>query len=146
MDQIRSPFEMATRSVTVGIFDNTQDAERAVERLAISGFEDTVYEDATQEVAGAAQIGPVPVGAVLAPGVASTEASDRIEPDELNPGTAFRSRLAEYQLPHQVVEGYATTFDHGGKFLLVRTQPQRDEEVVRILRKFGASRVNRYDV
>ena len=57
---------------------------------------------------------------------------------------AFKSHLADYDLPDQVIEDYTTTFDHGGKFVLVRT-PQRDEQVVKILRRCGASRVNRYD-
>jgi hypothetical protein len=33
-------------SVIVGIFDNAQDLERAGERLAAAGFEDTVYDEA----------------------------------------------------------------------------------------------------
>ena len=36
-------------------------------------------------------------------------------------------------------------FYHKGKVVLVRTLPQRDEEVVRILRECGASQVNRFD-
>ena len=58
---------------------------------------------------------------------------------------AFRSHLADYDLPDQVIEAYTATFHHGGKFVLVRTHPQRDEQVVKILRRCGASRVNRYD-
>ena len=137
---------MAIRSVIVGIFDNAQDAERALERLAAVGFGDTVYEDAAQEQGRVTSVSPAPVGNVLAPGVVSAEPSDNIEPERPNLVRAFRSRLTEYQLPDEVIEGYATTFDHGGKFTLVRTHPQRDEEVVKILQKCGASRVNRYDV
>jgi hypothetical protein len=137
---------MAIRSVIVGIFDNSQDAERAIERLASVGFGDTVYEDAAQEQGPVTSVSPAPVGNVLAPGVVSAEPSDSIEPERPNLIMAFRSRLNEYQLPDEVIEGYATTFDHGGKFILVRTHPQRDEEVVKILQKCGASRVNRYDV
>jgi len=35
-----------TPSVTVGVFDHVQDLERAVERLAAAGFEDTLYNEA----------------------------------------------------------------------------------------------------
>jgi hypothetical protein len=58
---------------------------------------------------------------------------------------AFKAHLADYDLPDQVIEAYTTTFYHGGKLVLVRTRPQRDEQVVKILRQCGASRVNRYD-
>ena len=130
------------RSVTVGIFDNAQDLERAVERLA----EDTVFDEeiVAQEPANAAPVGPVPVGPVLAPGVASAEVSGSVEPDLPIIVRAFKSDLADYHLPDEVIEAYATTFYHKGKFVLVRTHPQRDEEVVKILWKCGASRVNRF--
>jgi beta-lactam-binding protein with PASTA domain len=137
---------MAIRSVTVGIFDNAQDAERAAENLAAVGFDDTVYEDAAHEQGRVVSVSPAPVGNVLAPSVVSEEVTDKTEPERPNLVRAFKSRLTEYQLPDEVIEGYATTFDHGGKFILVRTHPERDEEVVKILRKCGASRVNRYDV
>jgi hypothetical protein len=135
------------RSVTVGIFDNAQDVERAVERLAAAGFEDTVFDEeiVAQEPANVAPVGPVPVGPVLAPGVASAEASGSVEPDLPTIVRAFKSHLADYHLPDEVIEADATTFYHKGKFVLVRTHPQRDEEVVKILWKCGASRVNRYD-
>ena len=34
---------------------------------------------------------------------------------------AFKAHLADYHLPDEVIEGYATTFHHDGKFVLVRT-------------------------
>jgi hypothetical protein len=136
---------MATiRSVTIGIFDDARDVARAVERLGAAGFEDTiVYDGATErhEQQNAPSVGPVPVGSILAPGSLCAEDSDSGEPAV----RAFKSHLADYHLPDEVVEGYATTFCHDGKFVIVRTHPQRDEEVVRILTKCGASRVNRYD-
>ena len=33
-------------TTTVAIFDNARDLEKAVERLAAGGFEDTVYDEA----------------------------------------------------------------------------------------------------
>ena len=32
-------------TTTVGIFDNARDLEKAVEQLALAGFEDTVYDE-----------------------------------------------------------------------------------------------------
>jgi hypothetical protein len=130
---------MAIRSLTVGIFDSSRDAERAVERLAAGGFDDTAYEDAAEDRGRVAARGAA-VGAVHRPGAVSAGISGKP-----NLTSAFRSRLTEYRLPDEVIDGYAVTFDHGGKFILVRTHPQRDEEVVKILQKCGASRVNRYD-
>ena len=34
-------------TTTVGIFDNARDLDKAVERLARAGFEDTVYDEAS---------------------------------------------------------------------------------------------------
>jgi hypothetical protein len=136
---------MATiRSVTIGIFDDASDVARALERLGAAGFEDTiVYDGATarHEQQDAPPVGPVPVGSILAPGSVCAEDSGSGEPAV----RAFQSHLADYHLPDEVIEGYATTFCHDGKLIIVRTHPQRDEEVVGILRKCGASRVNRYD-
>ena len=121
---------MAIRSVTVGI---PQRSLRGEARQA-------------HEQGRVVSVSPAPVGNVLAPSVVSEEVTDKTEPERPNLVRAFKSHLTEYQLPDEVIEGYATTFDHGGKFILVRTHPERDEEVVKILRKCGASRVNRYDV
>jgi hypothetical protein len=139
------------RSVTVGIFDNAHDLERAVAQLAGAGFDGTaVYDEAIglQEPSNVAPVGPVPVGPVLAPGVVSAEVADSVERDVRdvpNIVRAFKSHVADYDFPDQVIEAYTTTFYHGGKFVLVRTHPERDEQVVKILRQCGASRVNRYD-
>ena len=136
---------MATiRSVSIGIFDEARDVARAVERLGTAGFKDTIVYDgaiARHEQQNAPLVGPVPVGSILAPGSLCAEDSGSSEPAV----RAFKSHLADYHLPDEVIEGYATTFCHDGKFIIVRTHPQRDEEVVGILRKCGASRVNRYD-
>jgi hypothetical protein len=140
-----SLFRMATvRSVTIGIFDDARNVARAVEDLGAAGFQDTIVYDADSarhEQQDAPVVGPVPVGSILAPGSVCAEDSGSGEPAV----RACKSHLAHYHLPEEVIEGYTTTFCHHGKFVLVRTHPQRDEEVVRILRKCGASRVNRYD-
>jgi hypothetical protein len=41
------------------------------------------------------------------------------------------------------IKGYATAFIHDGKFLLVRTDAERVEQAMKILRDSGASRMNR---
>jgi hypothetical protein len=60
--------------------------------------------------------------------------------DVPNTVSAFKSHLADYDLPDQMIEAYTTTFYHGGKFVPVRTHPQRDEQVVKILRRCGGPR------
>jgi hypothetical protein len=100
-----------TRSVTVGIFDNVQDLERAVERLAAAGFEDTLYDEAivALDAGNLAPVGPVPMGGVLAPGVVATAVSGSIKPDLPTIVRAFKSHLADYHFPDQVIEDYATS-------------------------------------
>ena len=44
-----------------------------------------------------------------------------------------------------MIEAYATTFFHNGEFVLVRTDNERAEQVMEILRECGATRVNRHD-
>lgn len=58
---------------------------------------------------------------------------------------AFKAHLAHYHLPKQVIKAYATTFYHNGEFILVRSQPERAEQAMDILRDCGATRVNRHD-
>ena len=81
---------------------------------------------------------------VLAPGVVA-EVSSSVERDLPTIVRAFKSHLADYHLPDHVIEYYATTYYHEGKIVLVRTGAPRDEEVVRILWKCGASQANRFD-
>ncbi|HEY5706227.1 MAG TPA: hypothetical protein VIS96_11700 [Terrimicrobiaceae bacterium] len=136
-----------TQSVTVGIFDDAPNVDRAVEHLATAGFGDTiVYDENTlkDEPESAPPMGPAPVGSILSPDSVSAGSSVTNERELRTVVQTFKSRLAEYHLPDEVVEAYATTFYHNGKFVLIRTHPRRDEEVVRILRKCGASRVDRY--
>ena len=133
-------------TTTVGIFDNARDLDRAVERLARAGFDDTVYDEGI--VAGEA----VNVGsAVFAPGYApavvwgSAEPDSPPKPDLDTVVRAFKAHLADYHLPKDVIKAYATTFYHNGEFLLVKSNTERAEQVMEILRDCGATRVNRHD-
>jgi hypothetical protein len=93
----------------------------------------------------------VEVGPIFAPGsappvVLSSVKSDLPpKPDMDAIVRAFKTRLADYRLPDSVINAYATTFYHNGKFILVRTDTKRAEQVMEILRGCGASRVVRHD-
>jgi hypothetical protein len=112
------------RSVTVGIFDNAHDLEQAVAQLASAGFDGTaVYDEAivAQEPGNVAPVGPV-----LAPGVVPAEVAGSVERDVRdvpNTVSAFKSHLADYDLPDQMIEAYTTTFYHGGKFVSSQNPP-----------------------
>jgi hypothetical protein len=103
-------------TTTVGIFDNARDLDKAVERLACAGFDDTVYDEGI--VAGEA----VNVGsAVFAPGYAPAVVWGSAEPDSPPKADldtvvrAFKAHLADYHLPKDVIKAYATTFYHNGE-------------------------------
>jgi hypothetical protein len=117
--QIRILFDMAIRSVTVGIFDSARDAERAVEDLVAAGFEDTVYEDAAQKQGRIVRVGPTPVDALSAP---DAGVSDNMEIQRAKSCKVLK--VPSYRIS---VEGYTTTFEHGGKFIRVRAHPKRLE-------------------
>ena len=76
------------------------------------------------------QLVPVPVGSILAPGSLCAEDSASSEPAV----RAFKAHLADYHLPNEVIEGYATTFYHDGKFVLVRTHPSETRKLWGFLR------------
>ncbi|HEY5706121.1 MAG TPA: hypothetical protein VIS96_11160 [Terrimicrobiaceae bacterium] len=130
----------------VGIFDNARDLDKAVERLSREGFEDAVFDGpiVAEE--------PGDVDAIYAPGSNPAlywgNAERELKPKQnrhVN-ARAFKAHLAEYHLPDDVIEGYATTFDHDGEFVLVKASPERAEQALEILRTSGASRANRHDV
>ena len=90
-------------TTTVAIFDNARDLEKAVERLAAGGFEDTVYDEAI--VAGEAGN----VGTVSAPDSATGVLLRSVQPN-LSPRPnrhdivrAFRAHLADYRLSEEVM-------------------------------------------
>lgn len=129
----------------VGIFDNTRDMEQAVVRLAEAGLEDAIYDDAilAQETEN---VGPIVASGAAQPVLARSVRPD--SPSKPNIDTiirAFKRHLANYHLPSDVINAYATTFLHGGKFILVKADPERSEQVIAILRQCGASRVTPHD-
>jgi hypothetical protein len=136
-----------TMKTIVGIFDNGRDLEKAIERLARAGFEDTVYDEAIVrgEPAGG---GP----AVFAPGFAPPGPQGTSTAPELRPKPgqhaqhaimeAFRAHLAEHGVPAEVIDTYAVTFNHDGEFLLVKTGVERAQQAMQILHACGATRVN----
>ena len=73
------------------------------------------------------------------------ETASHRKPDHQTIVRAFKSHLADYRLPDEVIEAYAMTFSHSGEFLLVRTANKRAEAASDILRNCGATRVGRHD-
>jgi hypothetical protein len=128
----------------IGIFDNARDLDKAVERLARAGFEDTVYDEAI-----VAEEGGKGTQLVFAPGYAPAASWGSAAPsfgrkqDQHAVVRAFKAHLADYDLPDDVIAGYASTFHHN-EFLLVRTEAERADHVVSILRECGATRANRH--
>ena len=130
----------------VGIFDNARDLDKAIQRLARAGFEDTVYDEAI--VAGeAVSVGPPVFAPGSAPAVVwgSAEPALPSKPDRYTIVRAFKAHLAHCHLPNEVIEAYATSFYHNGEFILVRTDTERAKQVMEILRECGATRANRHD-
>ncbi len=142
-------FKMAMTTI-VGIFDNARGLDKAVERLALAGLEDTVYDEAIVE--GEAGNGGGPV--VFAPGYApamvwrSAEPESRPKRGEHGQHTiveAFKAHLPDCDVSAEVIQAYAVTFYHNGEFILVKTDAERAEQAMEILRGCGATRVNRHD-
>ena len=129
----------------VAIFDNARDVDQAVTRLARAGFEDSVFDEGI--IAGEGHslgLSSRPVSAP--PEVWGTpETPSRRKPNHQTIVQAFKSHLADYRLPDEVIEAYAMTFSHSGEFLLVKTENKRAEAAVEILRNCGATRVGRHD-
>ena len=130
----------------VGIFDNARDLDKALERLARAGFEDTVYDEA---ILGeqAINVGAPVFASGSAPAVVWDSAKPALpsRPDRDTIVRAFKAHLAHCHLPHDVIEAYATTFSHDGEFVLVRTDRVRAEQAMAILRECGAMQVDRHD-
>ena len=55
---------------------------------------------------------------------------------------AFKAHLADYDVSAEVIQAYAVTFYHNGEFILVKTDAERAEQAMEILRGCGATRVN----
>jgi len=133
---------MKSRPLVVGIFDDDRNLDRAVERLAAEGFEDTVFDEATVSE-GPANSGPTPVGPVLVAGAVPVQAVGK---RDLSRATrSFRSRLADYDLPETEVETYAREFERSAKFILVTPDPERMTRAMEVLRECQASRINKHE-
>jgi hypothetical protein len=130
----------------VAIFDNARDVDQAVTRLARTGFEDTVFDEGI--IAGEAHsLGLVFASGFGPPEVWGTpETPSRRKPDHQTIVRAFKSHLADYHLPDEIIEAYAMTFSHSGEFLLVKTQNKRAKAAMEILGKCGATRVGRHEL
>jgi hypothetical protein len=128
----------------IGIFDNARDLDKAVDRLARAGFEDTVFdENIVAEEAGRAEPIVFALGHTPAPVWRAAEQNSRSKPNRSAVIRAFKAHLADYNLPDNVVEGYAITLHHS-EFILVKTQAERADQVVSILRESRAVRVDRH--
>lgn len=128
----------------IGIFDNARDLDKAVDKLARAGFEDTVFDETI--VAEEASQGE-PLGFALGYTPAAVwgrpERASRPKPDRNAVVRAFKAHLADYNLPENVIEGYAITLHHS-EFLLVKTEANRADQVMTILRDSGANRADRH--
>jgi hypothetical protein len=133
---------MKSRPLVVGIFDDERNLNRAVERLAAEGFEDTVFDEATVSE-GPANSGPTPVGPVLVAGAVPVQAVGK--GDLSQAARSFRSRLADYDLPETEVETYAREFERSAKFILVTPDPERMTRAMEVLRECQASRINKHE-
>ena len=133
----------------VAIFDSAEQVEDAVSRLAPLRLEVEVLD----EMNLAQEPGSIdPAGPALVRGAAAATAAGREEPnlipkhDKPALARAFRARLdEEYGLADDVIDAYATTFGHGGRFVLVRANGKDTEPAMEVLRNAGATRVNKHD-
>ena len=133
----------------VAIFDSAEQVEDAVSRLAPLKLEVEVLD----EMNLAQEPGSIdPAGPALVRGAAVAAAAGREQPTLIpkpdNPTLAreFRARLEdEYGLADDVIEAYAITFGHGGRFVLVRANGKDSDRAMEVLRNAGATRVNKHD-
>ena len=136
-------------TTVVAIFDAAEQVEDAVNRLATAGLDAAVVDENSlgQEPGSVDPVGPAVVPGAAAEIIAGRDASNLIPKRDKNAlGRAFRARLDEdYGLADDVIDGYATTFAHSGRFVLVRASGKDADRAVEMLRAAGASRVNKHD-
>ena len=140
-------------TVIVGIFDDASSLDNAIEALSDAGIEESVFDQNTvsQETFSS-------VAGTFVPGSPSLPGSPYIAPGHTRgesgmvPGTAqgevarlFKTHLKDYRLPEGLIENYASSFEHGGKFLIVKVDPARAQTVMDIFKKFDPARINRHD-
>jgi PAS domain S-box-containing protein len=130
----------------VGIFDNERDLDKSVGRLAHAGFKYTIYDEAIVggepgsfgSLVFSSSYGPPVSWSSNEPPLLSKRGRQRVI-------QAFKAHLAHYDVPNKVIEAYATTFSENGRFVLVKTDAVRAEQVMEILRECGARQVNCHD-
>ncbi len=130
----------------VGIFDNERDLDKSGGRLAHEGYKYTVYDEAI--VAGeSGNFGSVVFASGYGPPVSwgSTEPTLLSKRSRHRVVRAFKTHLADYDLPNKMIEAYAATFSENGHFVLVKTDAVRAEQVMEILRECGARQVDCHD-
>ena len=127
----------------IGIFDNARDLDKAVNKLARAGFDETVYDESI--VAEDA-----PKGDPIAFALGHTPATfwDNAKPvlpkrDHSAIVRSFKAHLADYNLPADVIEGYAITLHHS-EFVLVKTEASRADQAGTIMKECGAIRTDRH--
>src|ERR1700704_1635342 len=129
----------------VGIFDSAENLEEVAKRLAAAELDATILDEAilAQEPRSADPAGAVLVaGAVPEGGAGKEEPNLRPRRDKHSILRDFKARLTQdYHLSDEVIEAYATTLAHSGKFVLVRANEKNAEEAMEILRESGATRV-----
>jgi hypothetical protein len=128
----------------IGIFDNARDLDKAVNKLARAGFDETVYDESI--VAEDASKGE-PIAFALGHTPATFWGNTKpVVPSKTDPSAvvrAFKAHLADYNLPEDVIEGYAITLHHS-EFVLVKTDASRADQAGAIMRECGAIRTDRH--
>ncbi len=128
----------------IGIFDNARDLDKAVDKLARAGFEDTVFDESivTEE---AAKGEPIVFALGHAPATFWQNAKPTLQskPNRSAVIRAFKAHLTDYKLPDDVIEGYALTLHHS-EFVLVKTESSRADQVATIMKDCGAIRTDRH--
>jgi hypothetical protein len=136
-------------TTVVGIFDAAEQVEDAVNRLATAELDAAVVDENSlaQEPGSVDPVKPAVVPGAAAEIIAGKDAPNLIPKRDKNAlGRAFRTRLDEdYGLSDDVIDAYATTFAHNGRFVLVRASGKDADRAVEILRTAGASGVNKHD-
>ena len=128
----------------IGIFDNARDLDKAVNKLARAGFDETVYDESI--VAEDAYKGEPIAFALGHTPAAFWDNAKPVMPSKPDRGAvirAFKAHLADYNLPDDVIEGYAITLHHS-EFVLVKTDASRADHVGRIMTECGAIRADRH--
>jgi hypothetical protein len=128
----------------IGIFDNARDLDKAVNKLARAGFDETVYDESI--VAEDAPKGdPIAFALGHTPATFWDNAKPVLpsKPDRSAVVRAFKAHLADYNLPDDVIEGYAITLHHS-EFVVVKTEASRADQAGTIMRESGAIRTDRH--